>query len=560
MTNWRFPRLWLVPIFILIVTLIIDSSAIYLTRSFSNGFGCLQSNATRIDLSQGKAFTQWNYVTYNGQRYRAGPANIVPQRVFVSSPAFTWVKNGKRTAHLDYYYSPDGGISFEPWIIIDSPDENIHLELPSGMPFIPYYSANQLKDFVWSESIDGYSAPTQRLTWSPDGHYLLYEYYDGLNRYDNSAAHSWHYSLFGVDGSSMINLAVLKQDQDTLSLSRVIWSADSRFLIFPQSPENIVSWAFDTVSKRYQVIGKRGVNLPADSKGSRVALPEKKDGKTTISLVDLSGDHVSPLIESADDAGDPSWSPDGQHVAVAWATGQGGNRVLRLTWANADGSEIRTIADGLWDVHDLHWMADGESLAYVAQRANGTRVEIVNLDTVARRQLSGGYQDIEQLEENSTTGTISYWWQVSGGKTGIDTYGTNGSLIYHKFLTLNVDGLEVFRSAYRWSAAPEIFRSPDGRTYAVRVNPNRQFTYGPLGLELIAADGSWSRLVVNGNSSPQNPYSLGEPVWSPDSKMIVVGEYIGYNSMLTVLRADGTQVSDFPSYYVTNGLAWTQCT
>src|SRR5262249_30415788 len=158
-----------------------------------------------------------------------------------------------------------------------------------------------------------------------------------------------------------------------------------------------------------------------------------------------------------------------------------------LTWANANGSEVHTIDDGFWNIHDLHWMADGRSLAYVAQRANGTNVEIIDLETVAHRQLSTAYQDIERLEENPTAGTVSFWWHMqNGGKTGIDTYGINGSLVHHTLLTLNMDGIEVFRSAYRWTGTPELFRSPDGRVYAVRVNRGWQFPYEPQGLELIA--------------------------------------------------------------------------
>ncbi len=553
----KIPLFWRITISLLIVVVLTGASTIYVARSVPVAYGCLQGNGTIIDIQRGKTFPQWFYTAYGGQRYRPRVVLSTPQRTLAASPAFNWAINGKRMVHIDYNYSlTASGVT--PWIIIDSPGENIHLERPASTVAFPYYSPLFVGQFVWSDAQYGYSLPAQQLTWSPDGRYILFQYNDKFYEGDGRS-HSWHFSIFGIDGSSMIDLAALKNDQSILSVSRAVWSADSRFLLFPKSSVTAEAWAFDTMTRQYYLIGADSKDLPTDGRESRIALPQRQDGNTTITLTGLDGNHSRPLIENADDAGDPSWSPDGRRVAVVWAAGHGNKRIVRLTWANADGSDIHTVEDDFWDIHDLNWLADGRSLAYVAQRSTGVSVEIADLGTGVYRQMGSTYQAIAQLEENPNAGALSFWWHSVTGQTGIDTYRIDGNLAYHTALKLNIDGIEIFRSPYRWIAYPEIFRSPDGSTYAVREDRGWPFNNYPKGMELIAADGSWSRLIIQGSYGSQNINTIYEPLWSPDSKMVVFGGQVGYNPIMTVLRADGTRISDIHSVYTTRGLGWTQC-
>src|SRR4051812_34991106 len=101
----RIPLLWRIMIPLLTVLIGVASGTIFMTRAISTGYECLENYGNVIDTQHTLRFSTWTYIYSYGQEYIRSRVIRSSHPVFLGSPASSWITNGKRTAHLDYYVS-----------------------------------------------------------------------------------------------------------------------------------------------------------------------------------------------------------------------------------------------------------------------------------------------------------------------------------------------------------------------------------------------------------------------------------------------------------------------
>jgi hypothetical protein len=215
-------------------------------------------------------------------------------------------------------------------------------------------------------------------------------------------------------------------------------------------------------------------------------------------------------------------------------------------------------------VRELLWLADGKSLAYIAQRAEGVSVEIVDLSTGAHRVIRDDLENAARLSQNPATGKITFWWRDRDRDVWIVSYSPNGQLIHESRLiqSLRPPGLlEVFRNPYEFVRIPEVYPSPDGSMYVISA---WRWLGELISLQLIAADGSWSKeiTVQAAPSPPKSVIYVSNILWSPDSKRFLVAyrDVDNYrHEAVDIWSADGTIVSTIMQQGNTGALTWDAC-
>lgn len=420
-----------------------------------------------------------------------------------SRPAAAWAVYDDQVAFMDYFTT---WTSRSAWLTLQAPGTRRVFLVSDKAP---------TPEFAWQR---GYPLPNPQLVWSPDGRFLLVQWL-----VEGDTPNSWQIRAYGLDGSAL-NLT---------AAGRAVW-LDGHTLYFPTANGPTIT---DTVT------GQAEPFVP----GSR---------------------HV-PNMPGADDQGDPYWSPDSKRVALVWAIGQGSQRIVRLSWANADGSGLQTLEDGLSDVRDLHWLRDGSTLFYVTQRAQSFSVESLDTRTGQRRVVLDGLSSVSAPERHPTKEAVSFWWRDQAGHVGRGTYTATGQKVSE--VTLDsvasfaaLDGLEIFPDAYRWIKFREVFRSPDGRAFALLLPPQNWAEHwrdnlksGELSVVLVAADGSWLKVLRTRGKK------IDHLRWSPDGTLFAFIQQTGTRLSVDVVRADGLDVAYIerdkisPSSYP--NFAWARC-
>jgi Tol biopolymer transport system component len=394
--------------------------------------------------------------------------------------------------------------------------------------FVSPDSAEPTKSALPKDSFD------HRLAWSPDNRFVAVWYHDEWPR--------WRIDILGVQGESYLKVTETAQVGGTLSQPLIVWSADSGAVTFVEAQGNerdLVVYRLGQPRPETLVGGLEKAPVFAPDK-RRMAVYERVSAKASITLMDVDGGQRVPLVQDADEAGDPLWSPDGRTVAAVWATGQRDRRVARLSWAHPDGSDLHVVDDGFQDVRDLRWLIDGKTLAYVARRSDGFSVETVDLNAGTITHLMSGLAQVTQLAQDARTGQITFWWRQPDGSVGYDAYRPDGQRLYR------------LRSSGQIDDERRLYWSPDGRTAAVRLG-----TRGSETLQLVSRDGQ-ARTVRFGL------VGLGDPLWSPDSWALAFTQvdkavYNG-NMTLEVVTSEGEDVRRFGEYRgVYANLSWTRC-
>lgn len=562
---------------LLTITLALSGITVYGSEATTSGYRCLQAYASEIDVQTGKYFEShargWNYKQLGESQLAQGSTRYAPLRTFY----------GKRFAYVEEsngnYYS---GYGLRRVIASSDKEQPLKLDLPRLFSFYT-------PEYIWFS--DNTATPTRQITWSPDGNYILVQYielsngfsYNGNGNWITGGLYylTWHFLLVDIANASLKEIAAFPAPTNPTNYSEVVrgysrprplWSADSRLIVFIQKSytQRFLAHHLTGSQPVLSLMQDQDGFVPlvyeipsAQSSNSHyLALPHFDNGQTTITLSDSRDlTNSTTLIKGAVDAGDPRWSPDGGYVAVVWATNSSSRRNVRLTWAKADGTENHTWDNNLLDIRDLVWLNDGQSLAYIGVQADGVDVETINLKTGVHGQIGSAIAQIERLTQNPQNSMLSFWWRTKQdatdiGTTGISSYTPDGKLIHSAQLSYPINGIEIFRNPYDWTRNAEIFQSPDGKVYAVRHNSI------PQGVELIAADGSWSRVIYTGNPVGQYGEEISKPFWSPDSQRVTFEAIraLGEPKTRYAAAADGkTLMALTVPYYAEREFYWTDC-
>lgn len=405
-------------------------------------------------------------------------------------------------------------------------------------------SVVDLQTFVEKQYALGSQPDSLRLEWSADGTWLFAQYFNPFPRLQ--------VDVFGIDGReyravTFTDIPGLFSDQGVAHWLR---GTSKLVHIHQQGVDSTVSLrVFDPATGgRTQIVDdmpRRYAPSPTDP--NRIAVVEREGNLVRGVVMNADGTDRQTVFEGESDFGDPDWSPDGQWVAFTWAQSNGFIRIVNLSWMKADGSGKQTLSD-FGDVKELRWLPNN-TLAFVGMPKDSGYFEpyIAELSTATLR--GAGTQlwlrDVWQVDVEPTQQLYRIWWQQWNGTLGMTGIDAAGKVRQHFRLGEPLENREALRVEF----------APDGATAAVKLGYQRRNEM----LQLAKADGSWSPVVVS------DLKGLGDPVWSPDSKLVAftfAPNMMGAHSPLKlgVYTADGQHVRTVEgksSWY--GNLAWTRC-
>ncbi|MBI5958873.1 MAG: PD40 domain-containing protein [Chloroflexi bacterium] len=243
--------------------------------------------------------------------------------------------------------------------------------------------------------------------------------------------------------------------------------------------------------------------------GRRIALYNDLETLFSIDVMDLDGGHPVRLIDGADDAGDPGWSPRGNKVLAIWDADAGLGRQIRLSWMNADGTGYQEFTSTHYDLQKVRWSPDEQVITFAGIDQGSTTYSLEMLDLITGRHtvLAENVEAFIDPRFEYDQAYIALRWRDTAGHQFADGFARDGSRLY-RFPVLGL----------LWAA--RLFVSPDGQFAAIKEMPlynnDLGYEYGEL-LVIARADNAASPLIVQAGLS-----GLGDPLWSPDGQFVAI--------------------------------------
>jgi hypothetical protein len=514
----------------------------------------------------------------------------VPYEEFVMQENIFWSHDSQHIAVIDgeiYFtnalnirvydltgesWSLEAGLNDPGSFIGWSPDDRYLLTMPT-------LDTTNIWDWEARERVLEFSDVEGQLAWSPDGNYIAHFWSNGYDitaldgsstrvewdvqsaYHDSAVEHSllWspdsqHLMIFYIESFTAAlfrGLKVVQADgEEVLNLSRNISDKNGNLLNLPidwsQDSDAVLMWELQEDAhyrlQSYPLTGDEPETLLADvlrlpydaPVGERTALYDRQNEIYSITLMDTNGENSVPFITDATDAGDPDWSPDGQLVAAVWATGDEAERQVRLSWVNAAGENRHDITGDYLDIRNLVWSPETQHLVYIGVTLElEYRVELADLNTGEHQVLRDGLSGVEYIQYDAAQGLFTFMWYTHDGAFGYAGYDTEGQLAF----------------AYLESHRFRQFPSPDGQTVAIKgVTPTGETL-------LLATDNGETQYILGSHLD-----GLGDPVWSPDSQMVMFTQWIEPGqTTVHVYTVEGEKVWSSEYSWAWSWLAWEAC-
>jgi hypothetical protein len=197
------------------------------------------------------------------------------------------------------------------------------------------------------------------------------------------------------------------------------------------------------------------------------------------------------------DGGFPSWSPDGEHIALQ-AAGSGGTDLYSVAKDGTQLTDLTSTAQA--GESEPVWSADGQHIAYVGEVGGENQVFVMNAD--------GSDQHAVTDIRNDGIGGYSPVWSPDGTTIAFELYHDDQYDLY----TIRSDGTDLIHLTSDLGDEHTPRWSPDGTAIAFTrsVKPESVVVYGQFDVYTVFVDGTDETKVTEGLGVAQ-----GALAWQP---------------------------------------------
>ncbi len=244
----------------------------------------------------------------------------------------------------------------------------------------------------------------------------------------------------------------------------------------------------------------------------RIVFSSYREGESEIFTMGVDGSGLIRLTEDSARLNQPTWSPDGSHIAyvrLEWLTN------LEIYVMEADGSDqIRLTYN--FQAYDIEpdWSPDGSQIAFASSQYGLLDIFTINLDDFQQTRLT------ENLGVDSSPD-----WSPSGEQIVYRSEREENNEIF----VMNADGSEKKNLTNHLASDTDPAWSPDGSMIAF-VSDREGFE----DIYVMNTDGSDPIRLTN--SMAKDTY----PAWSPDGRLIAFYSDRSGNFEIYVMNADGS--------------------